>query len=352
MLERLIARAARKGATVRALLAAASYDVVVAVFAESHTGAHQMWEYRRDAKGDGCRPDHGMGDGLLRLYQAVDAEIGAIVDALPATANVFVVSSVGLLSQYPIEALTEDFCRKLGYQASPSPAAPVSGATPVRRSPTAMLRALVPESARNFVSRFLPLDVQARLLSEKFASATDWSRTSAYAPPGYYTGCVRVNLRGREPQGIVEPGVEYDAVLSRLEADFMALVDPDTGEKVIDRTVRTRAAFGESLNPVLPDLVVIWRAHDRPWLRIRHPRVELTQTPHPFHRGSHHITEGILVAAGPAIQAAGRSNDVSPLALAPTLLALLGIDAPDTMTATPLAEWRATSTASTVEATR
>ena len=224
-----------------------SYDLVVAVFAEAHTGGHQAWEYRRDAKGDGPRPDHGMGDALLRLYRAVDDEIGRIVDALPPTATVVVTSSVGMLSQYPIEELLEDFCRRLGYQASPQPAA--SSGPPPRRSITSMLRSLVPERARNLISRFLPFDVQARLMSEKFASSTDWSRTTAYAPPGYYTGCIRVNLRGREPNGIVAPGAEYDALLSRLEEDLHALRDAETGAPVIARTVRTREAFGDDGAP-------------------------------------------------------------------------------------------------------
>jgi predicted AlkP superfamily phosphohydrolase/phosphomutase len=348
MVERLVARAARKGATVRALVERGSHDVIVAVFAESHTGAHQVWEYRRDAKGDGPRPDAGLADGLLRLYQAVDTEIGRIVDALPASANVFVVSSVGLLSEYPTEALLEDFCRKLGYQASPA-APTVESAPAPRRSPTAMLRGLFPSWARDVVNRFLPLSVQARLLSEKFTSATDWERTTAYAPPGYYTGCIRVNLRGREPSGTVAPGAEYDALLTKLEEDLRLLTDAETGEPVIARTVRTREVFGSSPHPALPDLVVFWHSHDRPLRRVRHPRAELTQPPHPFHRGSHHTTEGMLVAAGPAIRAGGRMGDVSPLAIAPTLLSLLNVAPAETMSAPPLQDWLASTRASARE---
>jgi predicted AlkP superfamily phosphohydrolase/phosphomutase len=339
MVERLVARAGRKGATIRTLIERGPYDAIVAVFAEAHTGGHQVWEYRRDAKGDGPRDEHGLGESLLRLCQAVDAEIGRIVDALPPTANVFVVSSVGLFSQYPTEGLMEAFCRELGYQASPE-RAPVDASAPKsRRSPTALLRSLLPARARDLVNRFLPLRIQARLVSEKFVAATDWTRTTAYAPPGYYTGCIRVNLRGREPNGIVEPGAEYDAVLTRLEQDLQLLTDAETGERVIDRTVRTRDVFGDSPHPALPDLVVFWREHDRPLLRVRHPRVELTQTPHPFHRGSHHTTEGLLVGAGPAIRNAGRITDVNPLAVAPTLLSLLGIAAPESMTVAPLHAW-------------
>jgi len=341
IVERLIARATRKGACVRTLLAKGSYDLVVAVFAEAHTGGHQAWEYRRDAKGDGPRPDNGMGDALLRLYRAVDDEIGRIVDALPPTATVVVASSVGMLSQYPTEELLEHFCRTLGYQASPEPAA--SSAPPPRRSMTAMLRSLVPEQARNLVSRFLPFHVQARLLSEKFASSTDWSRTTAYAPPGYYTGCIRVNLRGREPNGIVAPGAEYDAVLTRLEEDLHALRDAETGAPVIAHTVRTRAVFGEDAHPALPDLTVFWNAHDRPLRHLRHPRAELTQSPHAFHRGSHHTTEGFLVAAGAAVRAAGRLPDVNPLSLAPTMLTLLDVAPFLDMTGAPLHDWLTSS---------
>jgi predicted AlkP superfamily phosphohydrolase/phosphomutase len=343
IVERLVARATRKGACVRALLAKGSYDLVVAVFAEAHTGGHQAWEYRRDANGDGPRPDHGMGDALYRLYRAVDDEIGRIVDALPSTATVVVSGSVGMLSQYPVEELLEDFCRRLGYQASPQPAAP-SGPPP-RRSVSSVLRSLVPERARNLISRFLPFHVQERLLSEKFASSTDWSRTTVYAPPGYYTGCLRVNLRGREPNGIVAPGAEYDALLSRLEEDLHALRDAETGTAVIARTVRTREVFGDDAHPALPDLIVYWSEHHRPLRRVRHPRAELTQSPHAFNRGSHHTTEGILVAAGASVREAGRLPDVDPLSLAPTMLTLLDVAPPAEMTGSPLYDWLTSSSA-------
>jgi predicted AlkP superfamily phosphohydrolase/phosphomutase len=145
--------------------------------------------------------------------------------------------------------------------------------------------------------------------------------------------------------GTVAPGAEYDAVLTRLEEDFHALRDAETGEPVVARTVRTRDAYGGEVHPALPDLVVFWREHDRPYLRVEHPRAELTQSPHAFHRGSHHTTEGLLVAAGGAVRSAGRASDVNPLALAPTLLALLDVPAPATMTALPLSDWLATTTA-------
>jgi predicted AlkP superfamily phosphohydrolase/phosphomutase len=151
--------------------------------------------------------------------------------------------------------------------------------------------------------------------------------------------------RGREPNGIVSPGAEYDAVLTRLENDLRALTDPATGAPVIARTVRTREVLGDDAHPALPDLIVFWCEHDRPLLRVRHPRMELTQSPHAFHRGSHHTTEGLLVAAGPSVREQGRVADVSPLALAPTLLTLLDVAPPAVMTGAPLHDWLTESAA-------
>ncbi len=336
-LDRLVARAARKGAAIRTLLAKESYDLIVAVFAEAHTGGHQLWEYRRGAKGDGPRPEQSMGDGLLRLYQALDREVGAIVDLLPESAQLFVVSSVGILPHYPIEGLMDSFCRTLGYQVPPvsGPDAHRSG----RRSLTALLRQLLPETVRSAINRVLPLDVQERMVSEKFVAATDWSRTRAYAMPGWYTGSVRVNLRGREPDGIVEPGMEYEELLNDLEQDFRALTHARTGEPVIENVVRTHAVFGDDLHQAIPDLLVYWRPHDEPLDRVVHPRAELSQPRHAFHRGSHHTLQGFVIGAGTAIRPAGHVADVDPLSIAPTLLGLLGIPAPGHMNTAPLSSW-------------
>ena len=166
------------------------------------------------------------------------------------------------------------------------------------------------------------------------ASRRDGCRRPAFMPVLGFMAFALMN-------GIVAPGAEYDAVLARLEEDLHALRDAETGAPVIARTVRTRDAFGDDVHPALPDLVVFWAEHDRPLRRVRHPRAELTQSPHAFHRGSHHTTEGLLVAAGPGVRGHGRVDEVNPLALAPTLLTLLDVVPPAEMTGAPLRDWLA-----------
>src|SRR5262245_36296141 len=81
----------------------------------------------------------------------------------------------------------------------------------------------------------------------------DWSRTKAYAL-GF--GGVYVNLVGRERDGIVLPGAEYDEVRKGIREGLEALVDPLTGERPVTR-VWTREEIYSAFEPnLIPDLRV------------------------------------------------------------------------------------------------
>ena len=60
----------------------------------------------------------------------------------------------------------------------------------------------------------------------------DWSKTKAY---GVGLGGFFLNVKGREKQGIVEPGDEYNALIEELRAKLTGMTDPETGEIAINR---------------------------------------------------------------------------------------------------------------------
>lgn len=72
-----------------------------------------------------------------------------------------------------------------------------------------------------------------------------WTETLAYSVG---TGQIWVNLRGREPQGIVAPGREYQEVCEALQLELSAWKDPGTGEAIVKRVLRKEEAYtGEYL---------------------------------------------------------------------------------------------------------
>lgn len=87
----------------------------------------------------------------------------------------------------------------------------------------------------------------------QFWENVDWSKTRAYA---LGLGEVYVNLAGREAQGIVKPGAEYDAIKLELATGLEAMVDPEDGARPVSRVV-AREEIYESFDPnVMPDLFV------------------------------------------------------------------------------------------------
>lgn len=317
-----LARTHRKGALIRAWLAQDAYDLVVAEFHETHTGGHRYWPYRPELQLDGP-PPNALVHALRDLYQAADHEIGLIVAQLPPTTNVVIVTPYGMQDMYPCGSLLTDMALKLGYQV---PAAPGPERPP--RTLLELARRLLPEPLRARLSRYLAPAAQERLLLNSFSPGTDWSRTTAFAHLDYFCGMLQVNLKGREPQGIVSPGAEYEALLDRLTADLFALIDPVTQRPAISRVVRTAEVFGGGSATALPDLFAQWASAQHFIPRLQHPRATLTQRRPQYYRNSGHYYEGYVIAAGPDVRRAGDLGRVALLDLAPTFLSLLGEAAP------------------------
>lgn len=263
----LLARVERKGALCRYLIERERADLVVCCFGESHTAGHQFWRYC--AEGSGHRPSNGaeFADAIRDVYQAIDRQLGLLLSKMPPSTNVVVLSSIGLADHYPTGALMDAFCRRLGYQASAE----------ISSRPMSILRRLVPEKWRVAVSRYLSREKREELFAQQFRDHANWRKTSAFSIPSIYSGFLRVNLRGREPEGIVEPGAEYEEVLDRLENDLRQVIDPKTGQPAIEKVVRVGDLYGCKPPDVLPDLLVHWKPATHFLDRVVHPKAELTQ---------------------------------------------------------------------------
>jgi predicted AlkP superfamily phosphohydrolase/phosphomutase len=84
--------------------------------------------------------------------------------------------------------------------------------------------------------------------------AIDWPRTRVWSEGGYYAR-VFLNVRGREPQGAIEPE-EYEAWRDRLVREMQGLRGP-AGEELGTRVYRPQELFRECRG-VPPDLICYW----------------------------------------------------------------------------------------------
>ncbi len=80
----------------------------------------------------------------------------------------------------------------------------------------------------------------------------DWTRTRAY---GLGINGLYLNLKGRERDGIVEPGEEQEKLIKQLTARLQAVRDFD-GQQVIRKVYRASEIYTGSATELAPDLII------------------------------------------------------------------------------------------------
>ncbi|MGQ9619121.1 MAG: alkaline phosphatase family protein [Candidatus Aminicenantia bacterium] len=78
----------------------------------------------------------------------------------------------------------------------------------------------------------------------------DWSRTKAFS---LGLGGIYINLKGREPEGSVEPE-EYEKVKEEIVKKMEAFVDPVTGERPVFRVYKREEIYRDFDAEIVPDL--------------------------------------------------------------------------------------------------
>jgi predicted AlkP superfamily phosphohydrolase/phosphomutase len=190
----------------------------------------------------------------------------------------------------------------------------------------------------------LPLGLQDRLGMYWRAGSRDWTKTRAFPLTADVDGYVRVNLRGREAAGTVEPGAEYEDLCRLIAEGIQSFVDADTGEPIVEDVISGDACFpGASRRNDLPDLILQWRA--TPAARHRQlasPRFGTLdwRTPGkmPNGRSGNHNATGFLLAVGSGIAPGSHLAGGHMLDIPPTVYALFGLAPPSHMTGQAIRE--------------
>ena len=254
---KLVAAPARVASAAVDLLAREAYDLVWLTFSAAHLAGHQFWDLSQLAAEPSGRERSLLEGALGAVYETVDAACGRALAALPGDCDVIVTSAVGM----DVNASRADLL--------PGMLAAVLNGGPVSAGDGAAgaiwrLRAAVPTRARGALARALPDRAALELTARLELRGVDWSRTRAFAHPADNQGYVRLNLRGRERDGIVDPA-ESGELLDRIAAGLRTFCDPD-GSVAVAGVDRVAGSYAGERASQLPDLVVSWS--ERPATRL------------------------------------------------------------------------------------
>ena len=291
------------------------------------------------------RQDTSLKDAILKYYQRMDGVIGQLLEASGADTDLFIMSDHGTGPFYK-DVLLNEWLRQKGWLAVQSGGGKLSRQSLARLGVTRanisfILRRLGLGRVERWIKDVLGnrIEILPTATHAQFPDAIDWQHTKAYSF-GYH-GQIYVNLRGREPQGIVAPGAEYEQLCREMSDALMTMTDPEDGKPVVDRVIHRSQAFHGPAYESAPDLIVIMRQLSY----ITRSGYELGKAgeiftpPHQFQAGSHRM-EGVLMMSGPGTRQAGYLGNQACLTdLAPTILHLRGFPVPDSMDGKVLLDW-------------
>jgi predicted AlkP superfamily phosphohydrolase/phosphomutase len=162
-----------------------------------------------------------------------------------------------------------------------------------------------------------------RLEFQTVLGSIDWSRTRVFCDEA--THCLRVNLIGRQPGGIVEPGEEYEKLCDEVIGTLRRCRNVNTGKLAAARVWKREEAYWGPYVDRAPDIEFEWRADDGIIeLVVGNQKRHSIKSVSEKVSGGHRIN-GIFIAHGPPVRAGCQITDAMIYDIAPTALCLMGL---------------------------
>jgi predicted AlkP superfamily phosphohydrolase/phosphomutase len=247
---------------------------------------HVFWHYC-DPAHPKYVPGNRFESAFEDYYRMLDDEVGSLLEALPNDAVTI------LMSDHGARAMTGGVCFNdwLISEGYLTLSERVDGPTPIAKAPI------------------------------------DWSKTTAWGDGGYY-GRLFLNVRGREPEGMIDPA-DYEKVRDEIAGKLEAMAGPE-GRPLGNRVIKPQDAYPE-VRGVAPDLLIYFA--DLEWRSVGAVNMEggalFTTENDTGPDGANHDKVGVFALRGLDGQPTGRTEGLNLIDVGPTLMKLYGLSPPE-----------------------
>lgn len=266
---------------------------------------------------------------ILKVYQRCDALIERL-SSLKPEAQLLVFSNTGMGPNFSGRHHITPLLQAMGLFPPAS-----ESVLPVKRFSNSSIKKIEdfigPENIE-VIKKFIPERFWDRATRKMLNIGSRWRESKAFELPSDYTGCIRINLEGREPHGKVKME-EYRNICHSIKQTFLALTD-EGGQKIVDEVLLIRDVYTGDHVDDLPDIAIVWSGQQSIG-KIISPQYGSFSGALEDKRTGAHLPYGFIGYYGGTPMP---SNDKKILVedIAPTILKLLSIDIPGHMEGRPL----------------
>lgn len=332
--EKLISGAKQKGLLSEYFLTQQDWDLFLTVFGEPHCAGHHLW-HLIDKHHPDYKPEIGkvLGNVMRDIYSTIDSTISKLVNTAPESTFI-IFSPHGMGPNYGGTHLLPEVLRRLGMVVTAERDSKGlftrfsnyiwSGwLSTIRDKSIEMAPLEITKMAR----QMLPQKIWDNLTCHLLDAGNDWRWSRAFCIPGDFPGAIRINLKGREPNGLVEPRNEYDVLCDELIKELENLQNPDTGKMAVSEAVRIDRLYQGEYIWELPDIIVKWTG-DAPIRALYSPRIGTVIGENPDKRSGEDRSHGFFIAYGTHIARGKFVQYADLIDIAPTITYLMGEPVP------------------------
>ena len=306
-------------------------DVFIFVFKITDDISHGLWKCI-----DSSHPFHDakageLKDKVLDIYRRADKVLSDVIGRMDSDTILIVMSDHGFGPVHSTVYLN-NWLMKMGY-------------IKLKNDFVTRLKLFLHKSGFNAANLFImarKLGAENRIIKKAFSprkrtrkisgklllsfNDVDWSKTKAYCRGGY--GEIYVNMKGREPSGIVEEG-EYEELVKELISKLRDLRDPRNNNQMFGEPVAGRDLFRGEYKNEGPDIVF---SDQLEYITLMFPEFASNKlvTESLLYRSGEHRPYGIFMAYGSDI-AHGEIKNANIIDLTPTILYYTGSKIPEEM---------------------
>jgi predicted AlkP superfamily phosphohydrolase/phosphomutase len=327
----LIERIARKTELTKYFLHKDEWDFFAQVFTESHCIGHQCWHLHDSThQWHDAKIANIVGDPIKDVYKAIDTAIGKILKEIDDKTTVIVLVSHGMGQTNVPYGFLEKLLLHLKVAVPPRINTNGSTGLLIRQRLLAFLSRIwekIPSKIQKFlIPMMYPISQKLYSVPCPRVDRAAGKCFSLHDTPSH--AGIRINLIGREPEGKVQPGPEYQQFCDELENDLLGIINVETGKPVVKRVIRTADYYFGDYLAHLPDLLVEWDEED-PIPAVFSEKFGKVSTSFWHPRTGHHRPGGMFLAFGPSVQPGFLNRTVSIMDFAPTIAQLLNVSLPD-----------------------
>jgi predicted AlkP superfamily phosphohydrolase/phosphomutase len=305
------------------LLRDEDWDFFAVVLRLTDAVPHYFWKYT-DPSYPGYAEDSRYRHIIRDTYAEADRAVGRLLEAAGSDALGLVVSDHGTGAHHNRCVNLNKWLLDQGLLSKRSDKAPGNGMAVslqrlrdrVPRNMRSRIRDMLPEKARDGVFRAL-----------NNVNQIDWPNTKAYRVPIFpLVDGIELNVIGRQPQGSVAPGEEYEAVRDRIIEGLRELRDPATGACMVEEVHRREEVYDGPHVEEAPDIIVIYHFPFTGGLGLDRLISDYDESIN--HWSGAHRMNGIVMATGPDVERGVALTGSEIIDVTPTILFALDLPLP------------------------